>query len=69
MVFHELSRTRKHNLLDGRRMPQRAVGIYERDPEWREERKRRQQLSVDHGRIGYVGNQAPALEGTTIPPP
>jgi hypothetical protein len=26
-------------------------------------------LSRDHGRIGYVGNQAPALEGTTVPPP
>jgi hypothetical protein len=26
-------------------------------------------LSREHGRIGYVGNQAPALEGTTVPPP
>jgi hypothetical protein len=31
------------------------------------ERDRR--LSREHGRIGYVGNQAPALEGFTVPPP
>jgi hypothetical protein len=38
-------------------------------------RKERQQqlerdwrLGHDHGRIGYVGNQAPALEGSTVPP-
>ena len=38
-------------------------------------RKERQQrleadwrLARDHGRIGYVGNQAPALEGATVPP-
>ena len=36
-------------------------------------RKERQQqlesdwrLAHDHGRIGYVGNQAPALEGSTV---
>ena len=39
------------------------------------ERKERQQrreaesrLGRQHGRIGFVGNQAPALEGTTVPP-
>jgi outer membrane biogenesis lipoprotein LolB len=37
--------------------------------ERQEQLKRDWQLSRDHGRIGYVGHQAPALEGTTVPPP
>ena len=37
--------------------------------ERQEQLKRDWQLSREHGRIGYVGNQAPALEGTTVPPP
>ncbi len=35
--------------------------------ERQEQLKRDWQLSREHGRIGYVGNQAPALEGTTFP--
>ena len=37
--------------------------------ERQEQLKRDWQLSREHGRIGYVGHQAPALEGTTVPPP
>ena len=43
------------------------------DPSKLRARKERQErewrLARDHGRIGYVGNQAPALEGTTVPAP
>ena len=35
--------------------------------ERQEQLKRDWQLSREHGRVGYVGNQAPALEGTTFP--
>ena len=35
--------------------------------ERQEQMKRDWQLSREHGRIGYVGHQAPALEGTTVP--
>jgi hypothetical protein len=35
--------------------------------ERQEQLKRDWRLSREHGRIGYVGNQAPALEGTTFP--
>ncbi len=37
--------------------------------ERQEQLKRDWRLSREHGRIGYVGHQAPALEGTTVPPP
>ena len=37
--------------------------------ERQEQLERDWQLSREHGRIGYVGNQAPALEGTTVSPP
>ena len=37
--------------------------------ERQEQLKRDWELSREHGRIGYVGNQAPALEGSTVPPP
>ena len=37
--------------------------------ERQEKLKRDWQLSREHGRIGYVGHQAPALEGTTVPSP
>ena len=43
------------------------------DPSKLRARKERQErewrLARDNGRIGYVGNQAPALEGTTVPAP
>lgn len=44
-------------------------------PEWlaqkqrQEERIREWRLARDHGRMGYVGHQAAALEGTTVPAP
>ncbi|MGB7836861.1 MAG: hypothetical protein WBL40_01995 [Terrimicrobiaceae bacterium] len=44
-------------------------------PEWHARKERQERLvrewrlARDHGRIGYVGNQAPALEGTTVPAP
>ena len=37
--------------------------------ERQEQLKRDSEFSREHGRIGYVGNQAPALEGSTVPPP
>ena len=45
-----------------------SVPVKVRAPiERQEELKRDWRLSREHGRIGYVGNQAPALEGTTFP--
>jgi hypothetical protein len=37
--------------------------------ERQEQLERDWRLPREHGRIGYVGNQAPALEGSTVPPP
>lgn len=43
--------------------PAKARALKER----REQLARDSEYSRDHGRIGYVGNQAPALEGSTVP--
>jgi hypothetical protein len=69
MVIHEFSLhwTRSHNLVDGPRMRDQSIRISERRLFWRVQKERQEGVAREAGRIGYIGNQGPALGTSTMP--